>query len=98
LVSLLWVIFPGQIKEDGSYSVSGVAAIPYLLLIFGYIFALAWSGIAVGIKRYHDRNKSGFWVLIQFVPFIGAIWYFVETGFLTGTPGPNRFGPDPLAR
>jgi len=98
LALLLSAIIPSQATEDGTYSVTGVAAIPYLILIFGYFIALIWSGIAIGIKRYHDRDKSGWWVLIQLVPFIGAIWYFVETGFLTGTPGPNRFGPDPLAR
>jgi uncharacterized membrane protein YhaH (DUF805 family) len=97
LVTLLWMIFPGEIKEDGSYSVSGVIAVPYLLLIFGYIVALTWSGIVVGIKRYHDRNKSGLWILIQFVPLVGTLWYFIETGFLAGTPGMNRFGPDSLA-
>jgi uncharacterized membrane protein YhaH (DUF805 family) len=30
------------------------------------------------------------------IPVIGAIWSFVELGCLAGTPGPNRFGEDPL--
>ncbi|NNM71966.1 DUF805 domain-containing protein [Enterovirga aerilata] len=55
------------------------------------------ASIAVAVKRWHDRDKSGWWVLIVFVPVIGWIWAFVENGFLRGTPGPNRFGPDPLA-
>ena len=54
-------------------------------------------GLATATKRYHDRNKSGWWILIVFVPVIGAIWYFVECGFLRGTRGPNPYGPDPLA-
>ena len=52
---------------------------------------------AVAVKRYHDRDKSGWWILILFIPIIGLIWYIVELGFLPGTPGPNRYGPDPLA-
>lgn len=52
--------------------------------------------LAVGVKRCHDRDKSGWWVLIVFIPILGWIWYIVELGFLPGTPGPNRFGPDPL--
>lgn len=52
-----------------------------------------WPGLAVQIKRWHDRDKSGWWVLIALVPVIGGIWALVETGFLEGTPGPNRFGP-----
>ena len=53
--------------------------------------------IFVHIKRFHDRDKSGWWVLIAFVPVIGAIWLLIELGFLAGTPGPNRFGPPPAA-
>jgi uncharacterized membrane protein YhaH (DUF805 family) len=49
--------------------------------------------IIVYIKRFHDRDKSGWWVLITLIPIIGAIWILVELGFLKGTPGPNRFGP-----
>ena len=66
-----------------------------VLFVFG-IVAL-WISIAVAVKRYHDRNKSGWWVFIVFVPIIGGIWYLIECGFLRGTPGPNDYGPDPLA-
>jgi uncharacterized membrane protein YhaH (DUF805 family) len=58
--------------------------------------AMIWPSIALGVKRFHDRNKSGWWVLISLVPIIGGIWYLVECGFLEGTRGPNQFGPDPL--
>ena len=51
------------------------------------------ASIAVAVKRWHDRDKSGWWVLIVLVPLIGWIWTIVENGFLRGTPGPNRFGP-----
>ncbi len=66
-----------------------------VLVIFG--LAVTWITIAVGIKRFHDRNKSGVWILIIFVPVIGSLWYLIECGFLRGTPGPNDYGPDPLA-
>ena len=56
------------------------------------------ASIAVAVKRWHDRDKSGWWVLIVLVPLIGWIWTIVENGFLAGTPGPNRYGPDPLPR
>lgn len=58
--------------------------------------AMIWPSIALGVKRFHDRNKSGWWVLIVFVPLIGGLWYLIEAGFLEGTKGPNQFGPDPL--
>ena len=49
--------------------------------------------VIVYIKRFHDRDKSGWWVLVTLIPIIGAIWILVELGFLKGTPGLNRFGP-----
>lgn len=98
LLAALWQVVPGERTEDGSFSVNGPRALPYLIVSFGTMIALTWSGIVMGIKRYHDRNKSGFWILIQFVPVVGAIWYLVEAGFLAGTPGPNDYGPAPGAR
>src|SRR3954452_13488776 len=63
------------------------------------IFSLAiiWPSLAVIAKRWHDRNKSGWWILIALIPIVGSIWALVENGFLRGTVGPNRFGPDPLS-
>jgi uncharacterized membrane protein YhaH (DUF805 family) len=67
-----------------------------LTIVLGLIlFPLMLVGIIVQIKRWHDRDKSGWWVLINFIPCIGHIWTLVECGFLPGTPGDNRFGPDP---
>jgi len=65
------------------------------LYIIGLI--LLWPSLAIATKRWHDRNKSGWWTLIILIPLVGAIWYLVELGFLRGTEGPNRFGEDPLA-
>lgn len=63
------------------------------------LFSLAalYPAVCVAIKRWHDRDKSGWWVLIALIPVIGAIWTLVECGILKGTEGPNRFGADPLA-
>lgn len=66
-------------------------------IVYGlFLLASIWPSLAVGIKRWHDRDKSGWWMLIMFVPLIGGLWYLIETGFLKGTTGPNRFGPDPV--
>ena len=57
---------------------------------------MIWPVLAVRAKRWHDRDKSAWWILIDFVPIIGGLWALIETGFLPGTIGENRFGPDPL--
>jgi uncharacterized membrane protein YhaH (DUF805 family) len=71
-----------------SGAVRGILGILYLAFI--------WPSLAISIKRWHDRDKSGWWVLIGFVPLIGGIWALIETGILEGTKGPNQYGPDPL--
>jgi uncharacterized membrane protein YhaH (DUF805 family) len=55
-----------------------------------YVCAL-WSTLAVIVKRWHDRGKSGFWVLIWFIPVVGPFWTLIELGFLEGTQGANEF-------
>ena len=66
--------------------------------ILGAIVGLVsiYLGIALYAKRWHDRDKSGWWTLIILIPLIGPIWLLVECGILEGTKGANRFGPDPL--
>jgi uncharacterized membrane protein YhaH (DUF805 family) len=71
-----------------SSAVRGILGLAYLALI--------WPSLAISIKRWHDRDKSGWWVLIGFIPLIGWLWALIETGFLEGTKGPNQYGPDPL--
>jgi uncharacterized membrane protein YhaH (DUF805 family) len=71
-------------------------SIGWLLFLVAYI-GIIWIGLAVSIKRWHDRGKSGWWVLIGLVPIIGPLWALIETGFLEGDKGDNEYGPDPLA-
>lgn len=55
-----------------------------------------WPNICVQAKRWHDRNKSAWWILINLIPILGPLWALIETGFFPGTSGENRFGADPL--
>lgn len=51
--------------------------------------------IAVGVRRLHDTNRSGWWLFLLLVPLVGSIVLIVWFAS-RGTPGPNRFGDDPL--
>lgn len=50
-----------------------------LLLIIVVWF---WSILAIHVKRWHDRDKSGIWVLINLIPYVGPIWSLIELGFM----------------
>jgi uncharacterized membrane protein YhaH (DUF805 family) len=54
-----------------------------------------WPSLAVSVRRCHDRNQSGWFVLLMFIPFLGGMWAFINLGCLEGTKAPNRFGSSP---
>jgi uncharacterized membrane protein YhaH (DUF805 family) len=58
---------------------------------------LVWPALAISAKRWHDRGKSAWWVLLMLIPVIGWLWTLIECGMLKGTPGANRFGDAPRA-
>jgi uncharacterized membrane protein YhaH (DUF805 family) len=61
------------------------------LILLLFVLASIWPLLAVQIKRWHDRNKSGWWCLIGFVPIIGGLWALIECGCLPGVDEGNRF-------
>ncbi len=50
-----------------------------------------WAGLALKVKRFHDRGRSGWWLLTALTG-VGIAWLFVELGFLPGDRRRNRFG------
>ncbi|RUO59871.1 DUF805 domain-containing protein [Pseudidiomarina marina] len=66
--------------------------------VLGAIYSLAVliPSIAVGVRRLHDTDRSGWWLLIALIPLIGAIVLIVFF-VMDSTPGENRFGPNPKA-
>jgi uncharacterized membrane protein YhaH (DUF805 family) len=88
---ILFSLVFGMLEEAGMISESmkpvlGLAMLPIMVV-----------GIIIHIKRWHDRDKSGWWIFINLIPVVGGLWSLIECGFLKGTAGSNRFGPDPLA-
>lgn len=67
-----------------------------IVLYIVYLVIIILASLAISAKRWHDRNKSAWWILIGIIPIIGPLWSFIELGFIKGTDGENRFGPDPL--
>jgi uncharacterized membrane protein YhaH (DUF805 family) len=62
-----------------------------------YLILIMPAYYMVSIKRCHDRNKSGWWILLSFVPILGPLWILIELGCFKGTDGDNEYGADPLA-
>jgi len=79
----LWIIEGVVSKEVASIFV--VLSLLCLPILF-------WINLANQVKRWHDRGKSGWMVLIGLIPIIGEIWTLIELGFLSGTKGANKYG------
>ncbi len=73
--------------SEGSTTYTLLVLLTLVLVPAGFVIQLATS-----VKRWHDRGKSGWWVLITVIPIIGLLWSLVEQGFLAGTDGYNQHG------
>ncbi len=83
--------------DTSSPLVTGIAGIAGL-----FVLGMILPQISLQVRRFHDRNISGWWylalVVLGAVPYLGLIPCLAITviSVLKGTEGPNRFGPDPL--
>lgn len=91
----VFIIFILGIMITGTTN-SGESALPYIVFAFSTIYILAAfiPGLSLEVRRLHDTNRSGWWIFIALIPFIGAIsllvFYCTE-----GDLGPNKYGPSP---
>jgi len=81
-----------DIASVSSAQISGL----FTLLHFLVYGILIWMGLTIQIKRYHDKNDSGWWVLVNIIPGLGAIWAMIESGMMRGDSSDNRFGSPPI--
>lgn len=88
------MIFTAPAETAASSNPEGISPIATITMLILYI-PMVWIGLALQIKRWHDRGKSGWWCLIGLIPIVGAIWAFIEVGCLRGTLGANEYGEDP---
>lgn len=68
----------------------------FIYIVFILLLPFIASGISLQVRRFHDLDKSGWFVLVAFVPIISII-VPIFLFFVKGTEGRNRFGADPLA-
>jgi uncharacterized membrane protein YhaH (DUF805 family) len=82
---LLGLVYPWQI---------GTSIIPLYLLHSIYSLAVLIPAFAVTVRRLHDIGKSGWWLLLLFIPLAGAVVIFIFM-LLDSQPGTNKYGPRP---
>ena len=83
---LLIVAVPHPVSDNGNSAA--------VFLFFVIYLPCSWMHFAVAIKRFHDLDHSGLYVLFFLVPVVGLL-LFLFLGFAKGDTGENRFGPEP---
>ena len=133
VVAVAFALGGSAVMMAGNSPTSALAAGGTILIVFAfygiYCLAIIIPSIAVAVRRLHDTNRSGWWFLAPFAPYVvmiaaggvaagspdsaGAAGILVLVAslamfglgilllifyFLDGTPGTNRYGPDPKGR
>ncbi len=97
MVFVLQALIAYLLSPDSFYVIEDSFVPAFITGYWQISIAMLMPGLAVGIRRLHDRGKSGWFMLIALIPVVGSLWLFVEFGFLPGKAGDNEYGPDPLA-
>ena len=88
-----------------SYGVTWAEKVTLISVVSFLGWAISIFFVSIDVRRLHDRNMSGWWVLasylLSFVPVLGwavGVFFFINLGCLDGTIGPNHYGEDPKGR
>jgi uncharacterized membrane protein YhaH (DUF805 family) len=88
-----WVLFAIILAIVAAIIDNAIIGLPIIGVVVS--LGLLLPGLSVSIRRLHDTDRTGWWILIGLVPIVGAIllliWYCTK-----GTTGPNSYGSDPL--
>ena len=92
----LFAVAIGAMKNALPQPLHLILAMLVGLLAVCVMITFMFGHLALVVKRLHDHNMSGWWILAQVIPYIGPFCLFVILGCLRGTQGPNQYGEDPI--
>jgi uncharacterized membrane protein YhaH (DUF805 family) len=94
--SVLFMATIGSVSGfESGRAMNGPSSILGLIFLV-FVLALIVPSIAVQVRRFHDQDKSGWFVLLSLIPYVGGLIVLVFM-LLEGTSGTNRYGSDPKA-
>lgn len=96
IVAFISLTPPDTPTRNGNLdNISAFGVMVSMVLFFIYLLATMLPTLAVTVRRLHDTDRSGWWIFIGLVPYVGIFILLVLLG-LEGTKGNNRFGTDPI--
>ena len=94
LIYLGYFILATGLTAMGGRRGAGAIAVMMFVPLWAYAVAIIVPSLAVSVRRLHDTGKSGWWILIGLVPFVGGIICLVFM-CMDSQPGQNEYGPNP---
>lgn len=94
-VMLTCIMAAAIIAGFDAISLKPVGGLIGILMSVGECLGGIWAYYALGIKRLHDQGLSGWWMLLQVVPYLGPLALLIILGFVPGNAWENEFGPNP---
>ncbi len=89
--ALIAMAAPVDLAQGRSFPLTGFIC---LILLGLYGLAVLIPSLAVQVRRFHDQDKSGWFILLGLIPYLGGLVLLIFM-CLEGTRGRNRFGADP---
>lgn len=90
---LLWNLVFGVIGMVAILASEATAAAWFVLAVF-WVAMMFWIVVSAHVKRLHDLDRSGVWVLLGLVPLVN-LGYLIWVGAAEGSPYNNRYGSPP---
>jgi len=94
VVFTLLVLF---VADTQAYTGPGALAVMATACIILFLLAMVVPALAVMARRFHDQGYSGFYVLMNLIPYLGTLAAIIFM-LLDGEAGENEYGPDPKQR
>jgi uncharacterized membrane protein YhaH (DUF805 family) len=89
VLGILFAVMVPAMRNGGGTGLGFLLAIISLPALVAFV----WAGIAMGVKRLHDQNLTGWFYLISFIPYVGSLILLVMY-CIKGTDGANKYGED----
>jgi signal peptidase I len=92
-ISILFFQVSDSVRKGGLPQTN--APILFIGVTLSLYAITVWIGLALQIKRLHDRGRTGWFSLLNVIPVIGPALLTIDTYFRFGDMKANRFGPAP---
>ena len=94
VLAFAFVAASGPFADAAGEAGSGTASVVFVIVLMVFVLGSFIPGLAVQVRRFHDQDLSGWLVLLNLIPYLGAFIVLIMM-CLDGTKGENSYGPDP---